>query len=330
MNSEDINSITDFVINGNSVDLSDAITISRLDRQQLPFLFAAATRIREHFFANSVSLCSIINAKSGKCPENCSFCAQSAHHSTGSAVYPLLDDCEILDVANAASRSGASCFGIVTSGSGITPGHELDRLCSVISRIKNETDLHPAASLGVIDIETAMILKESGLVTYHHNLETSRSFFPFICTTHNYDDDIDTVRVAGKAGLRVCSGALFGLGEEMSHRLELAITLRDLNVDSVPVNFLDPVPGTPLEAAQNLAPLECLHTIALYRFLLPKAHITVCGGREKNLRELQSWVFLAGATGIMTGDYLTKAGRKPDADQRMIEDLGLKADRRIF
>jgi biotin synthase len=294
-----------------------------LPSSALPGLFAAASQIRQRHFGDTVALCGIVNAKSGLCPEDCAFCAQSSHHHTGVASYPLLSDEAIIDGARRAAAAGAACYGIVTSGTGITSGEELDRLCLVIRQIVDQGIVAPGASLGTLTPAAAEQLQQAGLVTYHHNLETSRSFFPSICTTHAYDDDVATVRCAKEAGLRVCCGGLFGLGESMAQRLELALTLRELQVDSVPLNFLDPVPGTPLANIPSLDPLTCLQTIALFRLLLPTAHITVCGGRQRNLRELQSWVLLAGASGVMTGDYLTKEGRSPEDDRQMVVDQGL-------
>jgi len=309
---------------GIQVSEEQALAYSTLQPDDLPTLFAVASKVRERAFKTNVSLCSIVNAKSGMCPEDCSFCAQSAHHGTSVAQYPLLDEQTLLAGARTAAAAGSSCYGIVTSGSGIRSGAELDRICRVVRQIRSEGLIAPGASLGTLDESTVQALKDAGLVTYHHNLETSRSFFPQICTTHDYEDDVATVRLAKQAGLRVCSGGLFGLGENMAQRVELALTLRELNVDSVPINFLDPVEGTPLAGSKNLSPLECLHTIALFRLILPQAHITICGGRETNLRDLQSWVFMAGASGIMTGNYLTKEGRQPRDDRQMIADLGLQ------
>ncbi len=177
-----------------------------------------------------------------------------------------------------------------------------------------------------MDEETALRLKTAGMETYHHNLETARSFFPQICTTHDYEDDVATIRVAKAVGLRVCCGGIFGLGESFAQRIEMALTLRELNVDSIPLNFLNPVAGTRLETADNLTPLECLTIIAVYRFLLPGKRLSVCGGREKNLRELQSWMFLAGADGTMTGNYLTTPGRPPELDRQMLKDLDLPVE----
>ena len=315
--------LAETVISGESISTEQARMLGDLPPAVLPSFFAAASRIREHHFGNNISLCAIVNAKSGLCPEDCSFCAQSSHHATGVSCYPLLDQDTLIAGARAAAASGAACYGIVTSGSGISQGEELDQVCRAIQTIRAEGVVAPGASLGTLTMAAAEQLKAAGLVTYHHNLETARSFFPQICTTHDYEDDIATVQLAKQSGLRVCCGGLFGLGETMAHRVELALTLRELNVDSVPINFLDPVAGTPLAGVHNLTPLECLHTIALYRFILPDVHITICGGRQSNLRELQSWVVLAGASGIMTGNYLTKEGRQPQDDRQMLEDQGL-------
>lgn len=311
------------ITTGQLLNDEQAYQLAAVPATELPALLTAATLVREQAFGTKVSLCAIVNAKSGLCPEDCAFCAQSAHHATTVAQYPLLDEQTLLENARRAAACGAGCYGIVTSGSGIRSGEELDRICSVIRKIRAEGLIAPGASLGTLDAFSVHALKDAGLVTYHHNLETSRSFFPQICSTHDYEDDVATVRLAKQAGLRVCSGGLFGLGESMAQRVELALTLRELDVDSVPINFLDPIDGTPLAGSNKLSPLECLHIITLFRLIMPKAHITVCGGREKNLRDLQSWIFMAGASGVMTGNYLTKEGRQPGDDRQMIADLGL-------
>ena len=330
MHTTHIIALADVVIAGGQLSHQELLELAGLPRELLPSLFCAATRVREHHFGNRVSLCSIINAKSGLCPEDCSFCAQSSHHATGVSTYPLLDRAALVTAARTSGADGAACFGIVTSGSGISDGDELARVCDAVRSIRAEGVVAPGASLGTLTASAAAALKAAGLVTYHHNLETARSFFPQICSTHDYEDDVATVRLAKQAGLRVCSGGLFGLGESMEQRIELALTLRDLSVDSVPINFLDPVPGTPLAGMSQLTSLICLHIIALYRLILPDVHITVCGGRQRNLRELQSWVVMAGASGIMTGNYLTKEGRRPDDDRRMLEDQGLEISKEML
>ncbi len=311
------------VLSGEVLSAADALRLVDVSGPDLHLLFAEASRLREHFKGNAASLCSIINAKSGRCPENCAFCAQSSAHATNVPVYPLVDEDEIVRCAISAERNGARCYGIITSGTGIRPGAELEKICRAVRRIKAETGIDPSCSLGILDYSTALLLKEAGMVTYHHNLETSRSFFPTICTTHDYEDDVETIRAVKQAGLKACCGGIFGLGEDFSHRVEMAETLRELDVDTVPINFLNPVEGTRLADAAFLTPMECLKIIALFRFMLPDRDLTVCGGREKNLRELQSWIFLAGASGMMTGNYLTTPGREPDQDRQMLADLGM-------
>ncbi len=320
----------DEICTGCLLQPDQALALAALPRESMPELFSAASRIRENRFGNRIAICSIINAKSGLCPENCAFCAQSSYHNTGVACYPLLENDSLLEGSRDAAQNSAACFGIVTSGSGIDEGYELEKVCSAIKSIRSQNLIAPGASLGTVTKNAVYRLKDAGLVTYHHNLETGRSFFNQICTTHDYDDDVATVRLAKEAGLRVCSGGLFGMGESMAQRIELAFTLRELEVDSVPINFLDPVSGTPLAGVAPLSPLECLKTIAIFRLILPDAHITICGGRQRNLMELQSWIFLAGASGVMTGNYLTKKGRSSEEDIRMIQDQGLEISREIL
>ena len=321
--SPSIEAIADRIVAGGMITEEEALSLCRLAGSELFPLFGAASRIKSHFLGEQVHLCSIINAKSGRCPENCSFCAQSAFHATNAPVYPLVDEDRMVACAHEAERNGSSCYGIITSGTGIAKGEELERICRAVRRIKQETAISPSCSLGIIDLPTAIAMKAAGVEMYHHNLETSRSFFPEVCTTHEYDDDVATVAVAKRAGLKVCCGGIFGLGESAEQRVELAMTLRDLDVDSVPLNFLNPIEGTRLEGASHITPLECLATIALFRLILPAKKITICGGREKNLRDLQSWIFFAGASGTMIGNYLTTTGRPAEQDWQMLKDLQL-------
>lgn len=292
-----------------------------------PFrVMAAASEIREHFKGREISLCGIVNAKSGKCSEDCAFCAQSSHYKTAADIYPLKTAARIIEEAQEAGRGGAEMFGIVTSGKGIKAKKEWSEIFKAIEGIR-ALGMKPCGSLGIIDAARAQELKDAGLYRYHHNLETSRSYFPNICTTHDYDEDVETVRTAKAAGLSVCSGGLLGLGEGISHRIEMAQTLRELNVDSVPLNILTPIKGTPLGRNLPLPPLEILMTIAVYRFILPDKDIKLCGGKEKNLRQLLPLSIVAGANSLMTGNYLTTTGRDSVLDQEMITDLGLKATR---
>lgn len=310
------------IIAGGSITQDEAVRLSEVEGSAIYDLFRAATRVKEHFVGNEVHLCSIINAKSGRCAENCAFCAQSAHHSTDAPVYPLVQEDQMVECAKTAETNGSACFGIITSGTTVK-GQELEQILAALRRIRKETTILPSCSLGIIDEDTALKLKEAGMDTYHHNLETAESFFPNICTTHAYREDVDTVRAVKKAGVKVCSGGIFGMGESAAQRVEMAFTLKELDVDSVPMNFLNPIEGTRLEGAALISAMECLKTIAVYRLILPQKRITICGGREKNLRDLQSWIFFAGANGTMIGNYLTTLGRNVDTDLTMFSDLGL-------
>jgi biotin synthase len=288
-----------------------------------PFaLIAAAAEIREHFKGKRVSLCGIVNAKSGLCPEDCSFCAQSVHYCTGTPEYPFIGKEAIIEGSRQAKAAGAHMFGIITSGSRIESEAEWDEIYGAVREI-NKLGIKPCASLGMLDIDRARKLSEAGLFRYHHNLETARSYFETICTTHAYQEDIDTVMAAKRAGLSTCCGGIIGMGESMEQRIELAVTLKELNVDCIPFNILDPRPGTPLQDMEHIAPLELLVTIATFRFMLPDKDIKLCGGKETNLRQLLPLGIVAGCNSLMIGNYLTTRGRNPELDIEMVRDLGL-------
>jgi biotin synthase len=285
-------------------------------------LILCAHKIRKTYKNNRVFTCSIFNAKSGLCSEDCAFCAQSAYHNTEIATYPLLSIDELVDNAIQMHEAGATRYSIVTSGYTLND-HEIETICTAATLIKNQTDLLLCASLGILAEPTLRQLRESGVTTYHHNLETAGSYFDHICTTHAYDEDIETVRLAQSAGLSVCSGGIFGLGETWEQRVELAFTLRELNVDSIPINFLNPIPGTKLENRPLLTPMAALKCIALFRLINPEKDITICGGREVTLKDYQSWVFIAGANGLMVGNYLTTEGRSIIMDIDLIREMAL-------
>ncbi len=283
-----------------------------------------ANRIRRRFKRDDILSCSIISAKQGLCSEDCRFCSQAARYRTGISTHPLVPLSEIEKAADHAAQVGSHSLGIVVSGRGLTNEEEIARVVEAVRRIRAAGKVAACASLGVLDEDLARRLKDAGLCRYHHNLETSRRFFPHVCTTHSYEDRLRTLHVARRAGLDLCSGALFGLGETDEDRVDLARQLRDLEVRSVPLNFLNPIPGTPLADAPPLPPRKILRIIAMFRFALPAADIKVCGGREVNLRDLQSWMFYAGANGAMIGNYLTTAGRPAEEDCQMLRDLGLR------
>lgn len=287
-------------------------------------LVARANGLREKAFGKKVHLCAIINAKSGGCSEDCAFCAQSGRHNARIQRYPLVSVDKAVAAAKEASSWGVRCFSLVTSGKAISGSREKARLLKTVESIRSESGLQVAASLGFAEPAFLRDLKSAGLSTYHHNLETAPSFFPKICSTHTFDQKLRTIGAAREAGLSVCSGAIFGLGESVEQRAELSLLLRDLGVDRVPINFLHPIPGTPLENRQAPSPLEALRILSALRILLPDRDILVCGGRECSLRTLQPLLFLAGANGLMVGNYLTTTGPGIEWDRRMLEDLGLE------
>lgn len=286
-------------------------------------LFLSASKIVNIFKGNKVFTCSIINAKSGYCSENCAFCAQSGHHKTGIATYSMLDQERLVSTAIRMQEAGATNYSMVTSGFALKE-KEVETICNAAAAIRRKTDMSVCASLGGLTDTMARQLKDSGITTYHHNLETARSYFNNICTTHEYDEDIETIKIARLAGLRVCSGGIMGLGESWEQRVELAFTVRELDVDSIPINFLNPIAGTPMQDRKLLPPMEAIKIIALFRIINPKKDITICGGRERTLKDFQSWIFLAGANGVMIGDYLTTKGRSADMDIEMVRDMGLE------
>ncbi|WP_207264926.1 biotin synthase BioB [Desulfovibrio sp. Huiquan2017] len=290
--------------------------------ERLNELLEHAHRIRMARFGNKVGLCAIVNAKSGTCSEDCAFCAQSGHHAAASPQYPLLSEREIAAAAARARRSGATRFGIVASGK-LVGGRDMDGFEAAVKAVAGQ-GMTPDLSPGLLDRSQLTRLKKAGLCGYHHNLETSAAYFPKMCTTHTYDEDVDAVRAGLDAGLYVCSGGISGIGETWDDRVELALLLRDLGVPSVPMNFLTPIPGTPLEGRAPLSPEEALTIIALYRFLLPDRQLRICGGRPTVFGTARrSEVFTAGASGLMIGDYLTTRGGDAQTDLDDMRRAGL-------
>lgn len=270
----------------------------------------------------NVFTCGIINAKSGRCPENCAFCAQSAHHNAHAPLYPLVDADTLVRRAEALAKAGALRFGIVTSGTSPLD-NDMDTLCTAAERIVREVGIKVCGSLGILTEDKAKSLKQAGFSRYHHNLETTASHFDAICSTHRYHDDTDTARIAKTAGLELCCGGILGLGENRAQRVELAETVAELDPHCIPLNFLTAIKGTPLENMPPLSPMEALRSIALFRLMHPSRDIVICGGRGHVLQSWQSWIFSAGASAVMTGNYLTTTGCEFDADNVMLAELGL-------
>jgi biotin synthase len=286
---------------------------------------AWANRVRERYKGKDIHLCSIVNAKAGGCPEDCHFCAQSAAHQTGSPRSGLISSEALMAAARQARANGVRTLDLVAAWRGLNEGPMLDEVCQRLEELTREGLVDADASLGLIPSQAvADRLKRAGVVTYNHNLETSRRFFPQICSSHGYEDRVRSLGYLKQAGIRICSGGLIGLGETRADRCDLAFALREFDVDIVPLNALNPVPGTPFENVPPLSPFEILKTIACFRHILPRQDILIAGGRAVNLRDLQCLIFLAGASGLMVGNYLTTPNQPVERDLQMLKDLGLE------
>jgi biotin synthase len=295
-----------------------AYCVLRASAGDIPHLLSAASRVRSRYFGDDVRLCSILNARSGACAEDCAFCAQAACHDTGVEPVPLVSEEGAVAAYEDASKLPITHFGVVTSG-GALPPEGIERICNAI-RSRTIPNLNWCASLGCLDEEQLATLKAAGLKRFHHNLETAESFFPEICTTHSYAQRLNTVHSAKRAGLEVCCGGILGLGESLEQRVEFALLLAREAVDAIPLNFLIPIAGTALAHLEPMKPLDILRAVIMFRLTNPRAEIKVCAGRGQ-LRDLQSMIFYAGATGMMIGPLLTVAGRDDGQDLQMLRDL---------
>lgn len=312
-----INKIKDKIISGEKITYNEALLLIDAPLKEL---LKAADEIRKHFCSNIFDVCSIINAKSGKCSENCKFCAQSAHYQTNINEYPLLDKDTIVKNALYMAEKGVLRFSIVTSGKALTD-KDVEILAETIKEIKLKSNISICASLGLLTDENFKKLKDAGLERVHNNLEASKNFFPDVCTTHTFDDKVNALKAALKSGLSVCSGGIIGLGESMQDRIDLAFSLKELGIKSVPVNILSPVKGTPYENNKPLSEEEILKTIAIFRFILPDAFIRLAGGRI-HLSDKGKKAFLSGANAAITGDMLTTYGISVDTDMQIIKETG--------
>jgi len=267
-----------------------------------------------------IELCSIMNAKSGLCNQDCKFCAQSAHYNTGVNNYPLKTKKEMFEQAKRAKDDGAQRFDIVTSGDRLSC-EEIKIIAEAIREITSKIGIEMCASLGALNEEDFQLLKQAGLSRYHHNLETSPRFFPNIVTSHTFNDRVNTIKVAKKTGLEVCSGGIIGMGETIEDRIDLAFWLKELNVDSIPINILVPIKGTLLENQQAISIEEAIRTIAFFRIILKDKIIKIAAGRELALKDFQALAFMAGANGMLIGGYLTIKGRSVEEDRALVEAI---------
>jgi len=311
------------VLAGETISFEEIMKlVSVEEKDEIDELCRAADNIRRAFCGNEVDLCTIMNAKSGRCSEDCKFCAQSVHYKTNAAEYGLVPKEKVLSLAKENENEGVNRFSLVTSGRGIS-GNEFQKVLSIYENLKNEVKMGLCASLGILGYEELLQLKETGIKMYHHNLETSREYYGEVCSTHSYDDRIDTINAAKKAGMDVCSGGIIGLGESLEDRVKLAFKLRELEVKSIPINVLNPVEGTPLENAERLSQDQILKTFAIFRFVNPKAYIRLAGGRNM-IDDFGRKCFKAGANATITGNYLTTSGNKICHDKNMINELELR------
>lgn len=300
----------------------EALRLLQTSDEDLLLLLDAAYQVRRHYFGKKVRLNMIINAKSGLCPEDCAYCSQSRLSTAAIETYPLLDQSILLDGARRAQSLGAKTYCIVASGRGPTPG-ELERIGEAVRTIKKTYDLTVCACLGILDEHKARKLKEAGVDRYNHNLNTQEDFYETIVSTHTYDDRIRTIEAVKAAGISSCSGFIIGMGETDEDIVEMAFQARALDIDSIPINFLHPIPGTPLGDRPLVEPLKALKVVAMFRFVNPTKEIRVAGGREKTLRTLQPFLLYA-ANSIFIGDYLTTSGQEAELDRQMITDMGFE------
>lgn len=306
-------------------DIKEGYKISKEEAAQLlecstEDLGQAANKIRKHFCKDRFDFCSIINGKSGKCSEDCKYCAQSAHHPTNTEVYSLLSTEEFVKDAQYHMHQGIDKYSIVTSGKRLND-EEVEIVCKAYQAIKEKVAIKLCASHGLLSEAALKALKQAGVLRYHNNLETSRNFFPNICSTHTYEEKIETIKAAKRAGLEICSGGILGLGETALDRIDLAFELRELDVDSIPLNLLNPIPGTPLENIVKITEDDFLKAAALFRFINPTKYIRLAGGRNL-LSGYGKAAFIGGVNAAITGDLLTTCGNKIADDKQMAEVLG--------
>ena len=308
------------ILKGNYIAKEEALLLCN---QPLKDIADAANEIREYFCGNKFDICSIVNAKSGMCSEDCKYCAQSVYNKTEAQIHDLLERDEIVKLAKCNSSKGIIRFSIVASGKRIS-NEEIEQICHIITAIKTETSIRICASLGLLNENQFIKLKNAGVTRIHNNLETSRNHFHNICTTHTYKDKIKSIKIAKKVGLTVCSGGIMGLGENMEDRIDMAIAIRELDILSIPINILNPIKGTPLEDNKIISNDELCRIVAIYRFILPNSFIRLAGGRgllsDKGLKSFRS-----GSNAAISGDMLTTKGISIDYDLTMIKKLGYDA-----
>jgi biotin synthase len=312
------------VLNGDRLTLEEGLAVLEANNDEVLLLMQAAFKVRKHFYGKKVKLNMIINAKSGHCPEDCGYCSQSIVSTAPVKKYSMLDKDTLLAGAREAVTRKAGTYCIVASGKGPTE-KELDQVVEAVREIRATMPLKICACLGILKDDQAERLAKAGVHRYNHNLNTSKDNFSSITTTHTYNQRIETVETVKAHGMSPCSGVIIGMGETNQEIVEMAYALRELDADSIPINFLNAIPGTPLENAGRTSPMKALKVLALFRFICPSKEIRVAGGREVNLRSLQP-LSLYAANSLFVGDYLTTVGQDVSADYQIIEDLGFEIE----
>jgi biotin synthase len=317
-------SIADNSLDKRGPTREEAKAILQAPQEETLSIIHAAYRVRRHFHGNKVRIHVLQNAKSGACPEDCGFCSQSSKYQTPAAEYPMMEVEKLLEGARKAKAAGAWKYCMVTATRGPS-NRDLDVICEATRRIKAEVGVKVCTSLGILNEEKAKRLAEAGVDRFNHNLETSKRLYGKIVTTHSYDDRVQTTRFAKEAGMEICSGGIIGMGEELDDVIELCYALREVGATSVPVNFLDPRPGTPFAHLKNVEPYYALRVLSLFRFVHPDVDVRSAGGREVTFRSLQPLVLYV-ANSIFTNGYLTTPGQGESADHQMIRDMGLEPE----
>lgn len=313
-------------MSGEDIGFDDAVETEKLIDENLMLVASLANEARKHFLGNKADLCSITNARSGMCEQDCKFCSQSVHNNAEIDIYPMRKPEDLLKDAKRAEKIGAHRFCLVTSGKNLSD-EEFDTALKTIELIKKNTALKRCASLGSIDRMQAIALKEAGLNRYHHNVETAKSHYSNICSTQSYEEKISTIKILAETDIEVCTGGIFNIGENSTQRIEMAFEIKELNPVSVPINFLNPRPGTPFENQPSLNAVEAIKFLALYRFILPKQIIRLAAGRCETFDCLQEKAVQAGVNGLLIGDYLTTAGPDAGKDLKMLIGLGFSVEK---
>jgi biotin synthase len=311
---------------GGDIAFDEALALTALPDEKTADLARLANDVKARFAAEKMDVCAIINAKSGNCCEDCSFCSQSARFKTDIKAYPLLAQDDMVAAAKRAEADGVNHFCLVTSGRGLEQGPDLERLGATLDEISRDTKMARCASLGIIEDEAVAVkLRQSGLNRYHHNLETSERNFPNICSTHTYEDRVKTIRLMQKQGVEICAGGILGMGENEQDRVEMAFALKELGVESIPLNLLNPISGTPVgdqAKSRRLRALDAVKTVAIFRLVNKGAIIRLAGGRVLNLGEHERLAMMAGVNGLLIGNYLTTLGASIERDVKMLQELG--------